>query len=62
MPASVLRAPKVTVPGRKIGFLKPTATLTSSGSRFSRAATARALVHMPWAICRGNPNALAVSG
>ena len=48
--------------GRKTGFLKATSTVTASGSRFSIAATDRARVHMPCAIWRRKPRALAVSG
>ena len=56
------RSAKATVPGRNTGFLKATSTVTASGRRFSIAAMLRAFVHMPCAICRGNPSALAVSG
>ena len=51
-----------TVPGSSTGRLKATSTVTASGSRFSMAAIERALVHIPCAIWRGKPNALAVSG
>ena len=54
--------PKATEPGRKIGFLNATSTVTASGRRFSSAATQRARLHMPCAIWRGKPSALAVSG
>ena len=60
-PPSAVSA-KATVPGRNTGFLKATSTVTASGRRFSIAAIERALVHMPCAICRGKPSALAVSG
>ena len=60
-PSSV-RSAKATVPGRNTGFLKATSTVTASGRRFSIAAMLRAKVHMPCAICRGKPSALAVSG
>ena len=54
--------PKATLPGRKIGFLNSTETVAAAGMRPSRAATQRALVHIPCAICRGKPSAFAVSG
>ena len=41
--------------------MNATSTVTLSSSRFSSAATQRALLHMPCAICRGKPKALAVS-
>ncbi len=50
-----------TVVGSGTGVLNATSTRTASGSRFSTAATHRALLHMPWAICRGKPRALAVN-
>ena len=61
-PSASRREPNATVPGSSTGFLNATSTVTASGSRPSSAARQRALLHMPCAICRGNPNALAVSG
>ena len=61
-PAGRTREPNATLPGSKIGFLNSTSTVTASGSRLANAATQRALLHMPCAIWRGKPNALAVSG
>ncbi len=52
---------KVTVEGRNTGFRKATSTVNASGSRPDSAASTRAFIHMPCAIARLNPNALAVS-
>ena len=61
-PPSTGVEPNATEPGSSTGFLKATSTRTASGSRFSSAATQRAMVHMPCAIWRGKPSTLAVIG
>jgi hypothetical protein len=60
-PSSPLAVASVTVDGRNSGLRNPTSTATASGSRPESAPSTRAFTHMPCAMARLKPNALAVS-
>ena len=47
--------------GSRTGLRKRTSTSKLSGSRLCSCASARALVHIPWAIALGKPSGFAVS-
>ena len=60
-PPSPSRLPNSTLAGSRIGLRNRTTASKDSGVRLSRAARARALLHIPCAIAAGKPSGFAVS-